>query len=99
ERLAMLPELGEALCDLGELADAEVVLAGAVDDARAAGDRRVLMSAALTRDDALERLRELAERAIELFGELEDEAGLARAWQALGIVHAGACRWGAAEEA
>src|SRR5205823_10352326 len=75
---------------------------------RAAGDRRVLMSAALTRayalsfteaDDALERLRELAERAIELFGELEDEAGLARAWQALGIVHAGACRWGAAEEA
>jgi ATP/maltotriose-dependent transcriptional regulator MalT len=107
-RLALLPELGEALCDFGDLARADTVLAGAIADAREAGDRRVEMSAELAGayassfndpEQGLERLRELAEQAIELFGELGDEAGLARAWQALAIVHVGACRWRAAEEA
>jgi class 3 adenylate cyclase/tetratricopeptide (TPR) repeat protein len=107
-RLELLPELGEALCDLGDLSRADAVLAGAVEDARRAGDRRVEMSADLARayassftdaEHGLERLRSLAEQAIELFGELGDHAGLARAWQALGIVHVGAGHWAAAEEA
>jgi class 3 adenylate cyclase/tetratricopeptide (TPR) repeat protein len=108
ERLALLPELGEALCDVGDLSGAEAVLAGAVEDAQQAGDPRVEMSAALVQayaasftdaEQGLERLRSLAEQAIELFGSLGDDAGLARAWQALGIVHVGACHWAAASEA
>jgi class 3 adenylate cyclase/tetratricopeptide (TPR) repeat protein len=107
-RLELLPELGEALCDLGELAEAETVLAGAVADARRAGDRRVEMGADLALayvasfndpEQGLDRLRSLAQQAIELYAALGDEAGQARAWQALGIVHVGACHWGAAEEA
>ena len=50
-------------------------------------------------EQGLERLRALAESAISLYGELDDEAGLARAWQALAIVHVGAGRWEATEEA
>jgi tetratricopeptide (TPR) repeat protein len=108
ERLALLPELGEALCDVGDLAGADAVLAGAVEDAQQAGDPRVEMSAALARayvssftdaEQGLPQLRSLAEQAIELFGSLGDDAGLARSWQALGIVHVGACHWGAASEA
>src|SRR3954447_20720410 len=108
ERLTLLPELGEALCDVGDLSGAEAVLAGAVEDAQQAGDARVEMSAALVQayaasftdaEQGLERLRSLAEEAIALFGSLGDDAGLARAWQALGIVHVGACHWGAAAEA
>jgi hypothetical protein len=107
-RLELLPELGEALCDLGELAEADAVLAGAVADARKAGDRRIETSADLALayvssfndpEQGLERLRALAEQAIELYASLGDEAGQARAWQALGIVHAGACHWSAVEEA
>jgi class 3 adenylate cyclase/tetratricopeptide (TPR) repeat protein len=107
-RLALLPELGEALCDLGDIAGAESVLEGAVEDAQRAGDRRVEMGAELALayarsfndpEQGLERLRSLAERAIELYASLRDEAGQARAWQALGIVHVGACHWAAAEEA
>jgi ATP/maltotriose-dependent transcriptional regulator MalT len=108
DRLALLPELGEALCDLGDLAGAEAVLSGAVDDARQAGDRRVETSADLARayvtsfsdpEQGLERLRSLAEGAISLYESLGDDAGLARAWQSLAIVHVGACQWRAAEEA
>jgi class 3 adenylate cyclase/tetratricopeptide (TPR) repeat protein len=107
-RLALLPELGEALCDAGELADAEAVLSGAVKDARRAGDRRVEVGAELALayarsftdvEQGLERLRALAEEAISVYGSFSDSAGLARAWQALGIVHVGACHWAAAEEA
>jgi class 3 adenylate cyclase/tetratricopeptide (TPR) repeat protein len=107
-RLELLPELGEALCDLGGLAEADAVLAGAVEDARRARDRRVEIGAELALayarsfndpEQGLFRLRSLAERAIEQYASLGDEAGQARAWQALGIVHVGACHWAAAEEA
>jgi class 3 adenylate cyclase/tetratricopeptide (TPR) repeat protein len=107
-RLDLLPELGEALCDLGDLAEADEVLAAAVEDARQAGDERIEMSAGLARayvssftdpEEGLERLRSLAEQAISLFEGLGDEAELARSWQALALVHVGACHWRAAEEA
>jgi tetratricopeptide (TPR) repeat protein len=108
ERLELLPELGEALCDLGELAEAETVLAAAVSDASAAGDERAGVSAGLAQayvgsftdpEAGLERLRGLAEEAIAFFGSLGADAELARAWQALALVHVGACHWRSAEEA
>jgi class 3 adenylate cyclase/tetratricopeptide (TPR) repeat protein len=108
DRLALLPHLGEALCDVGELAAAQEVLTDALSAARQAGDRRAEAEASLARayarsfDDperGLEELREQAEAAIGLYSELGDAAGLARAWQSLAIVHVGACHWRAAEEA
>ena len=108
ERLDLLPALGEALCDLGELAEAETVLSGAVDDASAAADDRARISAGLAHayvgsftdaEAGLERLRALAEEAISFFDSRGDDAELARAWQALALVHVGACHWRAAEEA
>jgi tetratricopeptide (TPR) repeat protein len=108
DRLALLPGLGEALCDLGELAEAEEVLTEAVALAHEAGDRRAEAGAALALAYAgsfgdpasgLDELRTQAESAIELYGELGDSEGLARAWQSVGIVHVGACHWRAAEEA
>jgi class 3 adenylate cyclase/tetratricopeptide (TPR) repeat protein len=108
ERLALLPRLGEALCDVGELAAAQEVLTDALSTARQTGDRRAEAEAALARayarsfDDpegGLQDLREQAEAAIGLYGELGDSAGLARAWQSLAIVHVGACQWRAAEQA
>ena len=44
-------------------------------------------------------MQEIAERAIKTFEELDDDAGLARAWSLLGGVHWFASRWGARAEA
>jgi tetratricopeptide (TPR) repeat protein len=89
ERLVVL---GEALIDVGDLDGAAEVLEGAGDEPRAQLARAYLASFT----DGPEHLREVAERAAE---ELSDDAGLARAWQALAIVDEGACRWGAVEGA
>ena len=45
DRLALLPELGEALMELGEFADARAVLGEAVTTAARAGDARLEASA------------------------------------------------------
>jgi hypothetical protein len=89
ERLVLL---GEALCDLGDLDGAEEVLESVADEPRA----ELAQAYAASFSEGPDRLREVAEQAIR---ELEDDAGLARAWQALAIVDEGACRWGAVEGA
>ncbi len=91
--LAALPELGYALFEIGEVEEASSVLAGARERARADGDRGVEWRVAITRPriemyrnpegidpDALSLE---TETAIEVLGELGDDAGLARAYMVL----------------
>ena len=83
--LAALPELGYALFEIGEVDEASAVLAGARERARADGDRRVEWRVAITRPRIemygnpagidLDALATETETAIEVLGELGDEAG------------------------
>jgi predicted ATPase/class 3 adenylate cyclase len=102
-RLALLPELGEALIDTGRFPEADTVLAEALDAARSTADPRVEADAGLRRlllelrsgdvegwsDEAVPRIAD----AIEVFTEASDYAGLARAYRVLGYVHGTACNY------
>jgi hypothetical protein len=100
-RLALLPDLAEALEGAGELDRAGQVVAEATRLASQAGDRevtarakmaelslRVLTDPGFTSEEA--RLE--AERAIAMFEETGDPLGLAKAWRLVGLVHREACR-------
>jgi DNA-binding SARP family transcriptional activator len=97
EGLVALPELGYALFEIGEVDEASTVLADARASARAAGDRRQQWRAAVTRARIemyrdpegidLDALTAETEAAIQVLGELGDEAGLARAWMVLSDLH------------
>jgi tetratricopeptide (TPR) repeat protein len=105
DRLGLLPDLGEALMDLGEFAEADRVLAGAIAAARTTGDHRLAAEAQLGRllvqlyNDEGEwgprALRE-AERGIRIFELVGDQIGLAKAWRIIGSVHATALEYGPA---
>ncbi|HEX6868324.1 MAG TPA: adenylate/guanylate cyclase domain-containing protein [Candidatus Limnocylindrales bacterium] len=87
-RLDLLPDLGQALLDGGDLATAERVLGEAVAEARIAGDERnklraeierwrvLTMSAAVEPDGPLDTAR----RAIATFERVGDRAGASAAW-------------------
>jgi DNA-binding SARP family transcriptional activator len=90
ERLALLPELGEALRESGEYARADAVLTEAVDGARRAGDRvleayaRIIELRMRVQTDPqlhVDELQREAERAVLVFEEAEDERRLAKAWE------------------
>jgi tetratricopeptide (TPR) repeat protein len=95
--LGAFPELGYALFEVGEVEDASAVLAAAAARARAAGDRHAEWLLAVTRAriemykdpggiDLAARAAE-TETAIEVLGELGDDAGSARAWMVLSDLH------------
>jgi class 3 adenylate cyclase/tetratricopeptide (TPR) repeat protein len=108
DRLALLPDLGEALMDLGEFAEADRVLAGAVAAAQATGDHRLAAEGQLGRllvqlyreegEWGGRALRE-AERAVRIFELVGDQVGLAKAWRIIGSVHATALEYGPATAA
>jgi predicted ATPase/class 3 adenylate cyclase len=110
-RLELLPDLGEALMEIGEFAWAETFLDEAVEAAEATGDVRVEAGARLTRllvrhhtaenlHDWGEELEQEATRAIEqLDGDESAHAELAKAWFLLGFVHGTALRYGEAAAA
>jgi class 3 adenylate cyclase/tetratricopeptide (TPR) repeat protein len=108
-RLALLPELAEAQLDVGRFAEARTSLEQAAlgakktDDARLAADTRLIRLLVGLRAGESERWSEMAvpqiERAIAVFTEAEDDAGLAKAWRLLGYVHGTACRYGDAAHA
>jgi DNA-binding SARP family transcriptional activator len=93
-RLELLPDLGYALFEIGELERANDVLGEAIEQARAHGDRGVEWNATVKRDNAMmytnpeamdpEGLVRDAQKAIEVLGELGDDLGLCRAWSLLG---------------
>ncbi len=101
-------ELSMALWSIGELARAEALLEGVIAAAAAAGERRLEWLSLLERSgrrnvtDPLEtaddQLR-VAEEAIRVFDELEDDLGRARAWRQISIAHQTRGRLGAAAEA
>ncbi len=108
DRLALLPDLAEALMDVGEFAPSEAVCREAMSAAETLGDHRLRAEAGLglmlvqlhAHEGAWGRraLRE-AERAIPVFELVGDLLGLAKAWRIIGSVHATALRYGAATEA
>ncbi len=108
ERLALLPDLGVALADTGDLARADLILDEALSGADAIGDRGLAGHATVVRlllmesTDPKERteaaLREL-ERVIPVFEALGDDLGLARAWRLTADVRWTQARYADVDEA
>jgi predicted ATPase len=107
-RLALLPQLAEALMEIGEFPWALLFLDEAAD--LTAGDLRLEADLALTRllvrhhvEQNLEQWRaevaREAERLIPLLQEQRADAELAKAWRLLGFVHGSVCRYGDAAAA
>jgi predicted ATPase len=107
-RLALLPQLAEALMEIGEFPWALLFL----DEAAGltAGDPRLEADLVLTRllvrhhvEENLEQWREEvareAERLIPVLQERRADAELAKAWRLLGFVHGSVCRYGDAAAA
>lgn len=92
-RVGLLPDLSVALFQVGELERADRLLAGAIEDARATGDRCLEWQARVQRSGAqlyahlvagtLEDALSEAEDAVAVFEDEGDELGLARAWSLL----------------
>ena len=107
ERRRLLLESGEALTEAGEFGPAHDVLAAAIDESQAAGDTVFATTAAvveLHRSYATEGADEasvLAEldRSLAVVEAAGDDAGLARAYRLLTLVHWTALRNGLAERA
>jgi class 3 adenylate cyclase/tetratricopeptide (TPR) repeat protein len=108
-RLALQPELGEALMELGEFVEARSVLAEAVANAETAGNERVNVSALLVSmfvrlysgepgEWGAEALR-TAEAAIPMFERQGAHNELATAWRLIGFVHGVAGRYSQANAA
>jgi class 3 adenylate cyclase/tetratricopeptide (TPR) repeat protein len=98
----LLRDLSAALWAAGELPRAEEVLAAALEAALAAGDRRVEWYVRLdrtAREEPAAELRRVALEAVEIFEELGDDLGLARAWRRVAQVARRACRLAETEEA
>jgi DNA-binding SARP family transcriptional activator len=93
DALALLPELGYAQFEIGELAQASRTLSETAERARAGGDRGVEWHASVELAHArmytdpetidLDALARTAAGAIEALGPRGDAAGLARAWSLL----------------
>ena len=103
-RLELAVDLGAALVDIGELAQAEAVLERAISDARALANRRLEARAQIVlsrirmrmkQEGALENVARVAKAAIAVFTQEGDEAGLAQAWRHLGLVHFLSFQWAA----
>ena len=102
-RLEIAADLGGALAELGESAQAEALLQRAITDAESLQADRLRARAQIvisairmhTRPDgAAEDVARVAATAIEVFTREGDEAGLAQAWRHLSRVHLISSRWG-----
>ena len=107
-RLAVLPNLSEALMMTGDLEQAGVTLDEAFREATERGDLAVLAHVVLVQttqrlftqpEGWVESARSEVERAIPIFEELDDHLGLARSWRLLSLIELSACRYAATGEA
>ena len=91
-RLELVPELADALNEAGEVDEAVQLVDQALDDAREAGDARLLAHLTLAHRELsdeepwAELAEEEARAALEVFTACGDEAGLAEAWRRLAFV-------------
>jgi class 3 adenylate cyclase/tetratricopeptide (TPR) repeat protein len=103
-RLELLPDLSEAMMEIGEFAWAEIYLDEALAAAETIGDETLRADAVLTRlfvrhqsADDLGAWRDDVEREtarlIPLLEERGANAELAKAWRIVATVHATVCRW------
>jgi len=105
-RLALVPDLSEALIEIGDFTTADDLLQDAREQALALGDERMQAALSLAtmllryaidaETQAIEVQREV-EAAISVLEPARDHVSLARAWRLIGSVHGNACRFGAAE--
>jgi class 3 adenylate cyclase/tetratricopeptide (TPR) repeat protein len=107
QRRELLPTLGSALMSAGDFSRAESVLTEALEGAQAVGDRRLELRTLIEReffraftspDESVEEIVAVADNAIPLLEQLDDNFGLAKAWWLKSEVHLQACRWGARAE-
>ena len=107
-RLELVRELSMALWWAGEVARAELLLNGLIEAASSSGDRQQEWSGLIERaarknvsggDTGADELLEVSREAIEVFEELGDEAGLARAWRRIAYAHQMRSQFGPAESA
>jgi class 3 adenylate cyclase/tetratricopeptide (TPR) repeat protein len=103
ERRELLRMLGSALIRTGDFPRAERSLTEAMAAAKAAGDRRLELRTTIDREFfraftkpevSVEEIVAVADEAIPLLEDLDDDLGLARAWWLKSEVHVNACRWG-----
>ncbi len=102
-RLALLPDLAEALIDLGRFEDGAVVLEEARNSALTIGDTRLGAEAQLLQlllrrragesDQWTESAVPQIEVAIDVFTGAGDQLGVAKAYRVLGYVHGIACQY------
>jgi tetratricopeptide (TPR) repeat protein len=99
---------GLQLLHLGKLQEADEVLTEAIDSAQKSGAKGTEWLARvehaytqihLDPEGKTEAARLIAERAIPILDELRDDAGLARAWELMGVVHWLGAQAGAAKDA
>jgi class 3 adenylate cyclase/predicted ATPase len=108
ERLALLPSLGFALTQAGELGPAEEVLSSAIELAGESGDRRAELEAVVERvalrlisqPESLEALLREIDKAIPVLDSLGDDRALGRAWYLIGLArYIWGCRFAEGEQA
>jgi predicted ATPase len=104
ERTELLPDLGEALMQVGEFDQAEIYLNEATASAVTLGDTALEADAILTRllvtqhtTEDLDALRtevqSETDRWIPLLEDIDAPAALAKAWRMVAFVHGTVCRW------
>jgi class 3 adenylate cyclase/tetratricopeptide (TPR) repeat protein len=108
DRGAMLAELGSALMRSGDFTQADDMLKQALDVAAATGDKRLevrtkiegeFLRAFTDPQSSTDELVRVAESAIPILEELDDDLGLAKAWWLRSEADVIAARWGARAEA
>jgi class 3 adenylate cyclase/tetratricopeptide (TPR) repeat protein len=106
--VAVLPDLGSALLQIGELDRARTVLERAEDQARSSGDLgsatlarivQIQLSIKLDIEESVEAISLETKRAIELCLELGEDRGAATGFHVMGEIYWWQCRFAAAEEA
>jgi tetratricopeptide (TPR) repeat protein len=105
-RLELLPDLATALTEVGDLSQADSILAGTVEAARAVRNERLEWRARLGRASVQvwmggrqEQGAAVAAQAVEVFARLGDDLGLARSWNLIGVTRLWVGTTAAAEEA